>query len=84
LNAVFIGASLSTGLVFGVVLVAPPYDWKESNVGLMGIPLAVAGILSVLISGIGADIIIRWKEKRNNGIHEVTSFTQIEKPKIKC
>ncbi|KAL2832206.1 major facilitator superfamily domain-containing protein [Aspergillus pseudoustus] len=69
LNAVFIGTSLSAGIEFGTVLVAPPYSWKQSNVGLIGIPLAISGFV-VVLSGIVADRLVRLMAQRNGGMHE--------------
>lgn len=70
LNAVFIGVSLGSNLTLTPVLLAPPYNWPLSNVGLVVIGVFISNIFVISIGGVLSDKIVNRLAARNGGKRE--------------
>lgn len=70
LNAVFIGISLGSNLTLTPVLLAPPYNWPLSNVGLVVIGVFISNIFVISIGGVLSDKIVNRLAARNGGKRE--------------
>lgn len=70
LNAVFIGICLGSSLTMSSVLLAPPYNWPLSSLGLVVIGVFISNIFVIAIGGVLSDKIVSWFTIRNGGQRE--------------
>jgi len=70
LNGLTIGVNIAIGTTYGNILAAPPYNWPSKSISYANIGQIVVALIGLPLLGNGSDKIIKWKAKRNNGIHE--------------
>lgn len=70
LNGLTIGINIAIGTTYSSILGAPPYNWPNSSISYVNCGQILVGLVALPLNGLGSDKLIKWKAKRNNGIHE--------------
>ncbi|KAI1869941.1 uncharacterized protein JN550_005531 [Neoarthrinium moseri] len=73
LNGTALGAMISISATQATVLLAPPYSWSSSSISYVNAGQIVVGIIAIPLLGYGSDFMIKWRARRNGGIHEPES-----------
>ncbi|KIM93414.1 hypothetical protein OIDMADRAFT_74174, partial [Oidiodendron maius Zn] len=68
LNAVITGALIAFTTIYAEMLVAPPWSWPATNVGLVNIGAIAAALVNWILLGWGNDKLIVYLAKRNKGV----------------
>ncbi|CAK7215967.1 hypothetical protein SBRCBS47491_002671 [Sporothrix bragantina] len=69
-NAVFIGVSLGSSATMSSVLLAAPYNWSISAIGLSVIAPSISSIFVMIVGGWLADVVVKRLAKKNGGKRE--------------
>ncbi|KAK8159716.1 major facilitator superfamily domain-containing protein [Phyllosticta citrichinensis] len=70
LNGLTIGVNVAIGTTYGAVIEAPPYNWSASSASYVNAGQIVTALVALPLLGTGSDKIIKWRAKKNGGIHE--------------
>ncbi|KAH8691287.1 major facilitator superfamily domain-containing protein [Talaromyces proteolyticus] len=70
MNAVLLGISLGASLTATTVLLAPPYNWPFSSLGLLVIAPFIASIFVAVIGGYLSDKTTNYLTKKSGGVRE--------------
>ncbi|KAH6629615.1 major facilitator superfamily domain-containing protein [Boeremia exigua] len=70
LNGLTIGVNIAIGTTYGNIVHAPPYNWSDSSISYVNAGQIVVAFVALPLLGNGSDAIIRWRARRNGGVHE--------------
>jgi hypothetical protein len=70
LNGLIIGVNIAIGTTYGNIVHAPPYNWSDSSVSYVNAGQIVVAFVALPLLGNGSDAIIKWRARRNGGVHE--------------
>ncbi|KAJ4406537.1 hypothetical protein N0V91_004479 [Didymella pomorum] len=70
LNGLTIGVNIAIGTTYGNIVHAPPYNWSDSSVSYVNAGQIVVAFVALPLLGNGSDAIIKWRARRNGGVHE--------------
>lgn len=70
LNGLTIGVNIAIGTTYGNIVHAPPYNWSDSSVSYVNAGQIVIAFVALPLLGNGSDAIIKWRARRNGGVHE--------------
>jgi hypothetical protein len=70
LNGLTLGTNIAIATTYGTILSAPPYKWGHNEVSYINIGQIVVSLLCLPLLGSGSDWIIKWRARRNGGVHE--------------
>ncbi|PVH98844.1 MFS general substrate transporter [Periconia macrospinosa] len=70
LNGLTIGVNIAIGTTYGKIVTSPPYNWSDSSASYVNAGQIVVALIALPLLGNGSDFVIRWRAKRNGGIHE--------------
>ena len=70
LNGLTIGIQIAMGTTYGTVLHAPPYNFPDSSVSYINAGQIVMALIALPLLGNGSDAVIKWRARRNGGVHE--------------
>jgi MFS family permease len=65
-----LGTNIAIATTYGSFLSAPPYNWPENTVSYINIGQIVVSLACVPLLGNASDWIIKWRARRNGGVHE--------------
>lgn len=64
------GVNIAIGTTYASVVTAPPYKWAKSAASYVNAGQIVVAFIALPLLGNGSDFIIKWRAKRNGGVHE--------------
>jgi hypothetical protein len=70
LNGVTLGTNIAIATTYGQILASPPYNWGQDTVSYINIGQIVVSLLCLPLLGSASDWIIKWRARRNGGVHE--------------
>ncbi|KAK3637536.1 hypothetical protein LTR56_013539 [Elasticomyces elasticus] len=70
LNGLTLGVNIALGTTYGTVLSSPPYNWSQNSVSYINAGQIVVSVIALPLLGNGSDWLIRWRARRNDGVHE--------------
>jgi hypothetical protein len=70
LNGLTIGVQIAMGTTYGTVLHKAPYNFPDSSVSYINAGQIVMALIALPLLGNGSDAVIRWRARRNGGVHE--------------
>lgn len=70
LNGLTIGVNIAIGTTYSNIVAAPPYSWPDASASYVNAGQIVVAFIALPLLGNGSDYIIKWRAKRNGGIHE--------------
>ena len=70
LNGLTLGVNIAIGTTYGSIVTSSPYNWHQSSASYVNCGQIVVALIALPLLGTGSDRIIRWKARRNGGIHE--------------
>jgi hypothetical protein len=70
LNGLTIGVNIAIGTTYGSIVHAPPYNWSDKSVSYVNAGQIVVAFVALPLLGNGSDAIIKWRARRNGGVHE--------------
>ncbi|KAF1955747.1 MFS general substrate transporter [Byssothecium circinans] len=70
LNGLTIGVNIAIGTTYGHITAAPPYNWPDSSASYVNAGQILVAFVALALLGNGSDFIIKWRAKRNGGVHE--------------
>lgn len=70
LNGLTIGVNVAIGTTYGAVIEAPPYNWSSDSASYVNAGQIVTALVALPLLGTGSDKIIKWRARKNDGIHE--------------
>ncbi|CAI7572239.1 hypothetical protein N7533_004266 [Penicillium manginii] len=70
LNGLTIGVNIAIGTTYGTILTGAPYNWPDSSTSYVNCGQIVVAIAALPLLGTGSDKLIRWRARRNGGVHE--------------
>ncbi|EOD47641.1 putative mfs transporter protein [Neofusicoccum parvum UCRNP2] len=70
LNGLTIGVNIAIGTTYAQVIEAPPYSWSATAASYVNAGQIVTALVALPALGTGSDRLIRWRARRNGGIHE--------------
>lgn len=70
MNGLTLGANIALGTTYGTILSKPPYNFPNSSVSYITVGQPIIMLFALPLLGQGSDWIIKWRARRNNGIHE--------------
>ncbi|KAK4570280.1 hypothetical protein LTR86_002360 [Recurvomyces mirabilis] len=70
LNGLTLGINIAIGTTYGSIVTAPPYSWSNNAASYVNASQILVSAIALPLLGNGSDFIIRWRARRNNGVHE--------------
>lgn len=70
LNGLTIGVNIAIGTTYSTIVTSPPYSWSENAASYINASQIVTAMVALPLLGNGSDYMIKWRAKRNNGVHE--------------
>ncbi|KAF2022406.1 MFS general substrate transporter [Aaosphaeria arxii CBS 175.79] len=70
LNGLTIGVNIAIGTTYAGLVAAPPYNWPDSSASYVNAGQIVVAFVALPLLGNGSDFIIKWRARRNGGVHE--------------
>ena len=70
INGLTLGANIAIGTTYGSIVTAKPYNWAQSSASYANCGQIVTALVALPLLGYGSDFLIRWRARRNGGIHE--------------
>ncbi|KAK5746240.1 hypothetical protein LTR17_000975 [Elasticomyces elasticus] len=70
LNGLTLGVNIALGTTYGTVLSSPPYNWSQNSVSYINAGQIVVSVIALPLLGNGSDWLIKWRARRNDGVHE--------------
>lgn len=70
LNGLTIGVNIAIATTYGNIVHAAPYNWPDSSVSYVNAGQIVVAFVALPLLGNGSDFVIKWRAKRNGGVHE--------------
>lgn len=64
------GVNIAIGTTYGNIVTAPPYNWSDSSASYVNAGQIVVAFVALPLLGNGSDFIIKWRARRNGGVHE--------------
>lgn len=71
LNGLTIGVNIALGTTYGTIITTAPYSWSENHASYVNIGQIVVALVALPLLGNGSDYVLRYRAKRNGGVHEV-------------
>lgn len=71
LNGVTLGINIAMGTTYGKIITDAPYSFGDNQASYVTVSQIVTALVALPMLGNGSDWIMRWKARRNGGIHEV-------------
>lgn len=73
LNGVTIGVNIALGTTYSDIMTAAPYSWAASSASYITGGQIVTALVALPLLGNGSDYVMKYRAKRNGGIHEPES-----------
>ncbi|EGP86983.1 uncharacterized protein MYCGRDRAFT_43925 [Zymoseptoria tritici IPO323] len=73
LNGVTLGINIAMGTTYGKIITDAPYSFGDNQASYVTVSQIVTALVALPMLGNGSDWIMRWKARRNGGIHEPES-----------
>ncbi|KAL5115153.1 hypothetical protein ACEQ8H_006989 [Pleosporales sp. CAS-2024a] len=70
LNGLTIGINIAIGTTYGNIVTSPPYNWGNDAASYVNAGQVLVAFVTLPLLGIGSDKIIKWRARRNAGVHE--------------
>jgi len=70
LNGLTIGVNIAIATTYGTILTGSPYLWPDSSTSYVNCGQIVVALAALPMLGTGSDALIRWRARRNGGMHE--------------
>ncbi|KAK5788661.1 hypothetical protein VI817_009619 [Penicillium citrinum] len=70
LNGLTIGVNIAIATTYGTILTGAPYLWPDSSTSYVNCGQIVVALAALPMLGTGSDALIRWRARRNGGMHE--------------
>ncbi|KAJ5565161.1 hypothetical protein N7513_001403 [Penicillium frequentans] len=70
INGLTIGVNIAIGTTYGTILTGTPYNWPDTSTSYVNCGQIIVALVGLPLFGFGSDSLIRWRAKRNNGMHE--------------
>ncbi|KAJ5144880.1 hypothetical protein N7448_002272 [Penicillium atrosanguineum] len=70
LNGLTIGVNIAIGTTYSTIITGAPYNWPDSSASYVNCGQIVVALVALPILGAGSDKLIRWRARRNDGMHE--------------
>ncbi|EUC42415.1 hypothetical protein COCMIDRAFT_103556 [Bipolaris oryzae ATCC 44560] len=70
LNGLTIGINIAIGTTYGKIVTSAPYNWGDDAASYVNAGQVVVAFVTLPLLGYGSDKIIKWRAKRNGGLHE--------------
>jgi hypothetical protein len=71
LNGVTLGINIAMGTTYAAIVTDAPYSFGNNQASYVTASQIVTALVALPMLGNGSDWIVRWKARRNRGIHEV-------------
>ena len=55
---------------YAAIVTAPPYNWPNKTASYVNTGQIVVALIALPLLGNGSDFVIKWKARRNGGVHE--------------
>lgn len=62
--------NIAIGTTYGGVVTHAPYNWPDSSASYVNAGQIVVAFVALPLLGNGSDYIIKWRARRNGGVHE--------------
>ncbi|KAF7596869.1 hypothetical protein BBP40_011914 [Aspergillus hancockii] len=70
LNGLTIGVNIALGTTYSTIVSNPPYNWPTSSASYINCGQIFVAIVALPLLGHGSDWLVKYRAKRNNGLHE--------------
>ena len=70
LNGFTLGVNIAIATTYGNILTAAPYNWPQKYASYVNTSQIVVALLALPLLGNGSDYLIKWRARRNGGVHE--------------
>lgn len=70
LNGLTLGTNIAIATTYGTILAAPPFNWPQNSLSYINIGQILVSFCCIPLLGNGSDWIIKWRARRNGGVHE--------------
>ena len=70
LNGFTLGVIIAIATTYGNILTAAPYNWPQKYASYVNTSQIVVALLALPLLGNGSDYLIKWRARRNGGVHE--------------
>ncbi|OAG03860.1 MFS general substrate transporter [Paraphaeosphaeria sporulosa] len=70
LNGLTIGVNIAIGTTYGNIVTKAPYNWPDSAASYVNAGQIIVAFVALPLLGNGSDFIIKWRARRNGGVHE--------------
>jgi hypothetical protein len=73
LTGLTLGINIAIGTTYGKIVTSPPYSWSDASASYVNASQIVTALVALPLFGYGSDFAIKWRARRNGGIHEPES-----------
>ncbi|KAH5100556.1 hypothetical protein HBH71_233140 [Parastagonospora nodorum] len=73
LNGLTIGINIAIGTTYGKIVTSPPYNWGQDAASYVNAGQVIVAFVALPLLGNGSDMVIKWRARRNGGVHEPES-----------
>ena len=62
--------NIAVGTTYGNIVTAAPYNWADSSASYVNAGQIAVAFIALPLLGHGSDFVIKWRARRNGGVHE--------------
>ena len=73
LNGLTLGVNIATGTTYSNIVTTAPYNWPTSSASYVTPGQIVTALVALPLLGNGSDYVMKWRARRNGGVHEPES-----------
>lgn len=70
LNGFTLGVNIAIATTYSTIVSAPPYNWPDKSASYVNVAQIVVALVALPLLGNGSDYVIKWRARRNGGVHE--------------
>lgn len=70
LNGLTLGVNIAIATTYSSIVTAPPYNWPDKYASYVNTSQIVVALIALPLLGNGSDYVIKWRARRNGGVHE--------------
>jgi hypothetical protein len=70
LNGFTLGVNIAIATTYGSIVTAAPYNWPDKYASYVNTSQIVVALVALPLLGNGSDYLIKWRARRNGGVHE--------------
>ncbi|KAF7194648.1 putative MFS-type transporter [Pseudocercospora fuligena] len=70
LNGLTLGVNIALGTTYSTIVTSAPYNWPASSASYVTPGQIVTALVALPLLGYGSDKAIKWRSRRNGGVHE--------------